>query len=277
MAQTTIISKRRSARWLLGVYWRLLGSELKTIVEFRIRVILSIVSFVFPLVMMAAWLAVLGGSGTSAGLGKNGIVSYYLAATLIYQLTSAWVVSKWDDDVRTGSLSIKLVKPIGPLHYLLAAQISYKLFSLALLAPIAGVVMAVGIARFSAGVGALSLTASAVILGFVDNFFMNVAFAMLAFWTTRASSLFAVWSGLGQLLSGFVVPLPLMPKPFATISRLLPFWGTLGLPVEILTGNLAPPDVVRGLSLTAGWAAAFAAICLLLWKRGLRMYDAVGG
>ena len=269
--------KTRVAR-LFPAYAQLIRAELGLVLVYRIRLILSVLTFVFPLVMMAAWMAVVDEEGEAAAWGSADVVSYYLVATVVYQLTSAWVVSRWDDEIRTGALSTKLLKPLNPVHHLLAAQLSSKVFLLVFMVPVMTAAVLITRVQLRPPSFAMAMAAAgSLLVGFVLNLSMNLAFAMLSFWTTRATTLFVAWSGLGQLFSGFVAPLPLLPGGLRRVASLLPFWGTLGLPVEIFSAKLGWEEIGAGMITSMAWTAVFLTICRALWRTGLRRYEGVGG
>ena len=76
---------------------------------------------------------------------------------------------------------------------------------------------------------------------------------MLCFWTTRGAALFALYMMTELLLSGRLVPLPLMPDWVQTIARFLPFQWAFYFPIESLVGDLSNEELVRGLFVQLLW------------------------
>jgi ABC-2 type transport system permease protein len=122
----------------------------------------------------------------------------------------------------------------------------------------------------------LLLAPLAIVLAWLLNFSVQLCVACLAFWITSSTALFEVWLGLYMVLSGYAVPTSLFPAGLAAIVRWLPFHAALGFPVELMIGRLSGPEILAGFALQAVWLVIFGALALWLWRKGLRVYGAVG-
>ena len=78
---------------------------------------------------------------------------------------------------------------------------------------------------------------------------------MITFWTTRVSAIFELAVALELLLSGRLVPLPLMPDWAQDVADLLPFQWTFCFPIEALVGDS------RRRSCSAGWGCRSSGSC----------------
>jgi len=262
---------------VLRTYRALIRASWATVLEYRAQVVLWIVSWLFPLIMMAVWLAVVDEAGPAAGWDKGDFASYYVAAALVMHLTGVWIVYDWDEDVRTGSLSVKLLKPLDPFHHHLANDLGWKLFALVLLVPLITVATwLLPVLDYPVTPGRILAVVASILLGLALNFAMSSAFGVLAFWTTQAHTLFGIWSGIGQFLSGWIAPLALFPAGFRQLADLLPFYPTLGLPIEILMGRVTWAEAAFGMGVGAAWTLFFVIAYRALWRAGLRRYEAVG-
>jgi len=79
------------------------------------------------------------------------------------------------------------------------------------------------------------------------------------------------------LLSGRLVPLPLMPDWVQEISRFLPFQWAFFFPIEALVGDLSNEELLRGLGAQLLWILIGLAIFRVAWKHAIKRYSAVGG
>ena len=71
---------------------------------------------------------------------------------------------------------------------------------------------------------------------------------MLCFWTTRGAAIFDLCMTVELLLSGRLVPMPLMPDWVQELARFLPFQWAFYFPIESLVGDLSEPSSSRGLA-----------------------------
>ena len=79
------------------------------------------------------------------------------------------------------------------------------------------------------------------------------------------------------LLSGRLVPMPLMPDWVQEIARFLPFQWAFYFPIESLVGDLSNEELVRGLFVQLLWILIGLAIFRVAWRFAIRRYSAVGG
>ena len=100
---------------------------------------------------------------------------------------------------------------------------------------------------------------------------------MLCFWTTRGAAIFDLWMTLELLLSGRLVPMPLMPDWVQEIARFLPFQWAFYFPIQTLVGDYSGQELVRGLAAQLLWILIGLAIFRIAWRFAVRHYSAVGG
>jgi ABC-2 type transport system permease protein len=100
---------------------------------------------------------------------------------------------------------------------------------------------------------------------------------MLCFWTTRGAAIFDLWMTLELLLSGRLVPMPLMPDWVQEVARFLPFQWAFYFPIQTLVGDYSGTELLRGLGAQLLWILIGLAIFRVAWRFAIRRYSAVGG
>lgn len=257
---------------VLGALWRL---SLAEAVAYRVSMLMWILTTTFPLVSLALW-AGLAEAGPIGDFSRPDFVAYFVAAFLIRQFTASWVVWELERQIRTGELSNLLMRPLHPLLHHAMQNLAALPVRVALAVPLGVAVLVAAGGLETPGGAALGALGPALALAWLINLGVHVVIGCLAFWLTASTSLFEVWLGLYLVLSGAAVPTSLYPEGLAAVVRVLPFHATLGFPAELLIGRLSEGEIARGLGLQVMWVVIFGALGAWLWRRGLRVYGAVG-
>jgi len=83
--------------------------------------------------------------------------------------------------------------------------------------------------------------------------------------------------GVIVVLSGNLVPLPLLPDQFQLFLRLQPFAGLMDTPLRIYSGHLAGPDALFALARQTFWVIVLAAVGRAAMTRVMARLQAQGG
>lgn len=245
-------------------------------VAYRTEFLIWILTTSMPFIMMALMTSV-AREGPVQGYGVEEFTAYYLATLLVRLLTGAWVVWEMTNEIRQGTMALRLLRPIHPF-------VSYAAGNLAAL-PLRGLVaipLVVSILIFAAsGIShdpaMWALAMLAILHAWLINFLVMCCIGCLAFLVESAISVFEVWLGLWMLLSGYIVPLELFPAWVERINAFLPFRLMLDLPVRILLGKLTYGQALQGIALQWLWIAMVATAATFLWRFGMRRFQAFGG
>ncbi|MCH7945610.1 MAG: ABC-2 family transporter protein [Armatimonadetes bacterium] len=77
-------------------------------------------------------------------------------------------------------------------------------------------------------------------------------------------------------LSGQLFPIAMYPSWAQTLADWLPFYYTVGAPIEILVGRIPIGDMGRILLLQAAWVLVMYVAFRVMWRLGLRQYTGAG-
>jgi len=86
-----------------------------------------------------------------------------------------------------------------------------------------------------------------------------------------------IMGGVIVVLSGNLVPLPLLPDQFQTFLQLQPFAGLMDTPLRIYSGHLAGTDTLFALGRQAFWLIVLTAIGRVAMTRVMARLQAQGG
>jgi ABC-2 type transport system permease protein len=261
-------------------YAMLLRIEWSVMLAYRSEsVIWMIGSFVQPLVSLSVWVSI-NESGAATGMDNREYILYFLGVLLVERLTRSWDVWELDSEIRQGTLSAKLLRPFHPMHWSIAQNLVYKSFFALVLIP-AWLLLALiwPTVRLPVDAAMLGLAAIAILASSALSILIGYLFGLLAFWTQRATSIYMLYEGIHLFLAGRIAPLSLFPSEIALIASWLPFYSTIGFPVDLLTGKLAgqPELIWKGFVLQTVWIVVLGLVYRWEWRQGLRKYSAAGG
>jgi ABC-2 type transport system permease protein len=254
---------------LLRIYWA------RTL-EYRIQILIWILSGAVPLVMLAVWLS-MAREGPVGSFDAGTFVGYYLAAIFLRRMTGVWIVWELNRDIRTGGLSARLLRPLHPLHYDLARTLASRPLQALLVGPPIALALYLypGPQLDLAPVNVVQVLL-ATFLALLLEFFFQYAIGLTAFWTSQAVAFHEVWFFIKALGSGYVIPLALMPEGIRNALRWTPFPLMLSFPLEMLLGRLPPDRIAQGFLAQILWLAVAVSLVTLLWRLGIRRYEAFG-
>lgn len=254
---------------LLRIYWA------RTL-EYRVQIMIWILSGAVPLVMLAVWLS-LAQEGPIGSFNAGTFVGYYLAAIFLRRMTGVWIIWDLSRDIRTGGLSARLLRPLHPLHYDLARTLASRPLQALLVGPPIALALWLYPGR-QLDLSALNLlrVTAATGMALLLEFFFQYAIGLTAFWTSQAVAFHEVWFFIKALGSGYVIPLALMPEGVRRLLDWTPFPMMLSFPLEMLLGRLSPEQAARGFLVQSLWLLFAVLLVAGLWRQGIRRYEAFG-
>jgi ABC-2 type transport system permease protein len=261
----------------IRAYPRLLQVGFAEAIAYRAEMIVWMLTTTMPLVSLALWSAV-AADGKVGRFDERGFGVYFLATLVVRQLTSSWLVWELNQDIRTGGLSRRLLLPIHPLVVYSAQNLGALPLRVALTSPIVAVAALVIRAEnmphspLIYGIFALSLLGAWLI-----NFFTMAIIGSFAFFLESSTAVFEIWLVAFMILSGYLVPLELFPGWLRAITSALPFRYTVGFPVELVTGMVAPREALRELAIQWAYVAGTGVVAMVAFRAGMRRFSAYGG
>lgn len=264
---------------LAAAYRATFSHSLRGEFQYRFGLLMWILGLaVEPVVYLVVWRTVAEARGGSVGGYDGGeFAAYYLVWIVVRVMNIALTPWAFEERVQQGQLSGMLLRPVHPFHLDLAGFIPMKLVTLAILAPIILVLWLAFEPTLDFEWGNFIRFSIAIWTGFLMRFILVWALGLVSFWVVRVSGIFDLYFAVELLFSGRLVPLALMPLWARDLSDLLPFKYSFGFPIELMLGRASTIEIVAGFLMQGFWALVGTLALVVLWKRGVRRYAAVGG
>jgi ABC-2 type transport system permease protein len=182
-------------------------------------------------------------------------------------------------EIREGTLKRYLLQPIDMIGYLLTYRVAHKVtYIITSFIPYA-LLFFVCRSFFDGFPDPTTLAAYAVslILAFVVGFFFEASVGMVGFWFLEVTSLLYIVMTLNFFISGHMLPLDLLPEPWAGLLKVLPFQYMAYFPAVVFLGKVKGTALVFQLLAELFWAVFFIVLARGLFRLGLRRYSAFGG
>jgi ABC-2 type transport system permease protein len=245
---------------------------------YRAEIVIWMLTGSVPLIMLAVWIGkAQAGGGAVGDFTPQRFAAYFLAAWMSQQLIVAWVSWELDFQIRQGSLSPKLLRPINVFWEHVLSHVAERCIRIPLVAIVlvGGVFLVPGTVLTPDIEHGLTYFLS-VQLGWMIRFQIAYCVGLLAFWFDQATAVDELYYIIAAFLTGAFAPLDLYPPAIRALIEWTPFPYQIYYPVQILNGTISWDSTWRVLLIQVVWVAAFALFRTLLWRRGVRRYGAVG-
>jgi ABC-2 type transport system permease protein len=242
----------------------------------------TILRFLPMITTILLWQAIYTGAGTTqlSGFSFREMIAYLLLVHISRMFSSMpGLAAGIARDVREGTLKKYLLQPIDMVAYLLSYRLAHKVAYIATSFLPYALLFFLCRQYFDGFPDPLTFVAYVVslFLAFLVGYFFEVTIGMVGFWFLEVTSLLYVVNTLNFFVSGHMFPLDLLPAPWASILKALPFQYMAYFPAAVFLGKIKGPALVYGLLGEMVWALGLVALSRWLYRLGLRRYSAFGG
>jgi len=228
------------------------------------------------------WQAVYKGSGKSDldGFRYREMIAYLLLTHISRMFSSMpGLAAGIARDIREGTLKRYLIQPVDLIGYLISYRVAHKVAYIVTSALPYGLLFFLCRGYFERFPDMTTFAAylASLVLAFLVGFFFETCVGMVGFWFLEVTSILYIVMTLNFFISGQMLPLNLLPEPWFTILKWLPFQYMAYFPAVVFLGKVQGMQLVYGLLAEAAWALGFMILARVLYRIGLRRYSAFGG
>jgi ABC-2 type transport system permease protein len=244
---------------------------------YRAEFVIWMLTTTLPLVMLGLWTSV-AAEEPFAHYGQTDFIAYYLAALIVRNLTGSWVVWQLNDDIRRGNLSMRLLRPIHPFIAYAATHVSAVPLRGLVALPFAGILLLSAASEvLTRDPVAIAMLVASLAGAWALTFFTLVLLGSLAFFVEKSLAIFNVYLGVYAVMSGYLIPLDLLPEWVRHIAAWTPFRFMLSFPIEIAISAVpGRGDIAHLLAIQWLYVVAVTTLAVLVWRAGVRRYEAYG-
>ena len=256
----------RKARTLLLAYYA-------HMLEYRAEIFLWALSNSLPIILMGVWIK--AAQNGDFDFTSQEFIRYFFSVFIVRQLTTIWVIWEFEREILEGKLSFRLLQPIDPVWHHVARHLAEKMTRIPLIAFFYILFFVLyPDAAWIPQAHHFFLGLVAIALAFILRFAIQYTFAMLAFWTERASAIQQFWGLFYIFLSGVIAPLEVFPNEVRQIVEWTPFPYMTHFPAVLLMG--LPVDFDKSILIMTAWTLIFIVLNRWLWRKGLKQYSGMG-
>jgi len=242
----------------------------------------TVLRFLPMVTTILLWRSVYAGSGQTslAGFDYHEMIAYLLLVHISRMFSSMPnLAAGIARDIREGTLKRYLVQPLDLIGYLVSYRVAHKVAYIVTSALPYGLLFFLCRGYFHHFPDAPTFAAYllSLVLAFLVGFFFEACVGMVGFWFLEVTSVLYIVMTLNFFISGQMLPLDLLPRPWSSILKALPFQYMAYFPSVVFLGKVKGVDLAWGLMGEAAWALFFVLLARGLYRLGLRRYSAYGG
>ncbi len=262
----------------MRVYVEFAKKAFQNNITYRADYIAGVINaIVMIFVNISIWKAIYEDEQTVEGVQFKILITYVVLAFLmqcIYGMEEYFIETK----VRSGSISLDLLKPISFSGYIFSYNVGILVFRVLMqLIP----ALLVSIILFGMlppfNLTMLAYFFLSLVLGYLVLYNLNFIVWISSFWFYWSFSLVTIKDTAVMILSGALLPLWFMPQAMVDFINLTPFASIYYVPISIYLGQVPPDEIIIVLVKQVIWAGLLFVIGKLLWSTALKKLVVQGG
>ncbi len=264
------------------IYLTFVQNAFLKMLAYRLRYFTGILTyFLFVSVHFFIWSAVFAGRGpaeTVNGFTLAEMITYVSIGWICRSLYHSNIDVEVDDLVRTGQISIYLLRPVNfqlmEITHAAGESLFRLLFFTLPISIIIFLVFPVGLpANFSSGVLFIIATGFSFLILASLNFLVG----MLAFSFKSIEGVMRAKYYMVQLFSGLLLPLTFFPDWFESVLEFLPFKLIAYVPLQIYLGKITPSNTPSVFLEEFIWLVVLVLLGRSLWLKAFAKLTLQGG
>lgn len=188
---------------------------------------------------------------------------------------------KIGQEIKDGSISMRLLKPVSFAATYLFEEIGKKIVQVSLIiVPILGGLIVFQILNYKVipfnGKNFFLFVLSSVI-AYLLNFYFDVCFGFTAFVLRNLWGANVMKTSIVAFMSGILIPLAFFPHSVSSILQIFPFSSLIYTPVMVYLGKYSSLQLIQAFVLQIFWLLFFYCLSKVIWKFVINKLVVQGG
>jgi ABC-2 type transport system permease protein len=263
----------------MAFFWQLIKLSSKQQMAYRMALWAGLVTNLFFGVLRAVLLIALYGDQAQVnGLTLADALTYVgLTQSMIAYLTLFGSMDLMNT-IYSGAIGTDLLKPVPYFLYWMGRDFGRSLVNLVGRGVIFMLLFSLFYpVRLPGRLEEWLVLSLSLLLAWLVSFAWRYVVNLAAFWTPDARGILRIAFALSQFLSGFIMPLRLLPDWFSTLTQYTPFPAMVNTTVEVYLGMLQGERLWAALGLQLVWFVALAGLAQWVYQAGVRRLVIQGG
>lgn len=267
---------------LIKVYSSFSKGSFKKLATYKANLFMGLIGqLLIVSVTYFLWIAIYSSSseGVMKGFTLKEMLTYVMISLLIGIVTGSDVSRDISNEVKDGSISMNLIKPINYRARIVFMGFGSFIFSfLTLFLP--GAIL-ISIYALYNGINitltSIILFLISIILGFLINIYYSYMFGMLAFKFYNIWGISQIARAVIMLVSGAMIPLTFFPEIIQKAFNFLPFSSIIYTPAMIYLNKLSTIEIAKSIGLQILWIVILLFLSKVMWNKIIDKLTIQGG
>jgi len=201
---------------------------------------------------------------------------WYLMITESILMSAPRVSIEIDEDVRTGRLSVQLLRPMSYALARMSQAMGERIVRFGVNVATGTVVALLLVGPIAISLETIAMFALVLPLAFILDFLGYFAVGLCAFWLESTIGLSLIYTRLTMLLGGMLLPMEMFPVSIQPIVRWLPFASMVYGPARVFVATERSVFLHTLLAQVVA-LACFGIVVLTVQRMALRRIESNGG
>lgn len=269
---------------LITRYVPFMKAGIQSLIIYRLNFMGFVIGgLIYCFVMFYLWRAVFesNGGGMFLGFSMTDMVIYLFLSNTTSQLTFSSVSNQIGEEIRDGSITMRLLKPVNTDLSYMFAELGEILMKVAVL--VLPMILGLEIYRFCITGTVMFNTVNfllyllSAVLAYIISFRVNLCFGFIAFYVKNLWGIGILKNSVFNFLSGSLIPLAFMPDGLRVCLEYMPFASMGYTPVMIYMGKYGTYEILFRIGLQIVWAILLYGLSKLIWFGAIKKLCIQGG